>query len=147
MIFVQIVMNTVMFMMRMRNSMKRATISIIHFLLAACAFIFSARLHGQNDLHMLPDPVLIADPIDKVLPEIIAYQLVPSQDAYCHFDIQFIDPRIWDDMPLLQVEEIEEILIDRIVFEETNRYAVNEVFVIDDQPYLLVRVPFTGFEW
>ena len=50
-------------------------------------------------------------------------------------------------MPLLQVEEIEEILIDRIVFEETNRYAVNEVFIIDDQPYLLVRVPFTGFEW
>ena len=37
--------------------------------------------------------------------------------------------------------------MDRIVFEETNYWGVNEIFYVDDRPYILVRLPYTGHWW
>ena len=44
-------------------------------------------------------------------------------------------------------EEVREILMDRIVFELTNPYAENELFIIDGNYYYLIRVPYTGALW
>ena len=45
-------------------------------------------------------------------------------------------------------EETMEIVMDRIVYEETSQYAMREMFYIDDKPYYLVRLPFTdGQQW
>ena len=35
----------------------------------------------------------------------------------------------------------------RIVFELTNPYAENELFIIDGNYYYLIRVPYTGVMW
>ena len=37
--------------------------------------------------------------------------------------------------------------LDRIVFEEINPWAVNDMFYIDEKPYYLLRIPFQGWEW
>ena len=124
-------------------SVRRET--LYHILLVLLAFGFVATASGQ----MYPqNPVLIDD--TQILgqqPEIIAYQLVPGQNNFCHFEIKIIEAFGWLDYPAPQYEETKEIIEERIVFEETNPWAVSEVFYIDDKPYFLVRVPFTGVEW
>ena len=120
--------------------------SKIHLLLALLTFMFMAILKGQG--YMIPDPILLQDQVQGVdRPEIIAYQLVPGKDMYCHFEIQIVEAFAWNDIPKMQREETKEIVIDRIVFEHTNPWAINEMFYIDDKAYFLVRVPFQGYEW
>jgi len=125
--------------------MKRISISYIHILVALAAFALAiTRLEGQ----ILPDPVLLQENLRSgVQPEIIAYQLVPGQDDYCHFEIKFLEAVSWNNIPDVQLEETKEIVYDRIVFEETNSWAVSEVFYIDDKAYFLVRIPYTGINW
>jgi|TARA_Y100000114_G_scaffold156441_1_gene183647 hypothetical protein len=119
--------------------------TLYHILLVVLAFGFVATASGQ----LYPtNPVLIDDtPFQGQQPEIIAYQLVPSYDEFCHFEIKIIEAFAWLEFPKVQYEETKEIIEDRIVFEETNPWAVSEVFYIDDKPYFLVRVPFTGVDW
>ena len=120
--------------------------SKIHLLLALLTFMFMAILKGQG--YMIPDPILLQDQVQGVdRPEIIAYQLVPGKDMYCHFEIQIVEAFAWNNIPEMQREETKEIVIDRIVFEHTNPWAINEMFYIDDKAYFLVRVPFQGYEW
>jgi hypothetical protein len=120
--------------------------SKIHLLLALLTFMFMAILKGQG--YMIPDPILLQDQVQGVdRPEIIAYQLVPGKDMYCHFEIQIVEAFAWNNIPKMQREETKEIVIDRIVFEHTNPWAINEMFYIDDKAYFLVRVPFQGYEW
>ena len=118
--------------------------SRIHILLALITFWFCTQLRGQNiDI----DPILLQSSFDNPKPEIMAYQLVPGKDNYCHFEIQIIEAFAWNNIPKAQRFETEEIVIDRIVFEATNPWAINEMFYIDEKPYFLVRVPFQGYEW
>ncbi len=130
--------------------MKRISISYIHILIALVALALAVtRLEGQviPGGAILPDPMLLQEKLKVVHPEIIAYQLVPGQDDYCHFEIKLLDAVSWNNIPDVQLEETKEIIYDRIIFEETNSWAVNEVFYIDDKAYFLVRIPYTGFDW
>ena len=125
--------------------MKKISLSWLHLLIVAITFIFTFA-KGQD--YILPDPILLQDQAPGVeRPEIIAYQLVPGKDMYCHFEIQIVEAFAWNNIPEMQREETKEIVIDRIVFEHTNPWAINEMFYIDDKAYFLVRVPFQGYEW
>ena len=127
--------------------MKRISLSWLHILIVAVAFLYSFT-KGQDYPYMLPDPILLQEQANSVeRPEIIAYQLVPGRDLYCHFEIQIVEAFAWNNIPEMQREETKEIVIDRIVFEHTNPWAVNEMFYIDDKAYFLVRVPYQGHEW
>ena len=123
--------------------MKRISLSWLHVLILLATFILTFA-KGQD--YMVPGPILLNENIETK-PEIIAYQLVPGQDNYCHFEIQIIDAFGWSEIPEAQRFETKEIVEDRIVFEETNPWAVNEVFYIDGRGYFLLRVPFQGYEW
>ena len=124
--------------------MRTKSLSWLHILIVALAFLYSFA-KGQD--YILPDPILLQEASGVERPEIIAYQLVPGRDMYCHFEIQIIEAFAWNNIPEMQREETKEIVIDRIVFENTNPWAVNEMFYIDDKAYFLVRVPFQGYEW
>ena len=114
------------------NKMK--SLSTLHVILAILAFVFSAILKGQ---------VLLT-----TKPEIIAYRLVPSWDVHCQIKIEIVEGVGWDDLYEPHKEETMEIVMDRIVFEETSQYAMREMFYIDNKPYYLVRLPFTdGQQW
>jgi len=129
--------------------MKRISISWLHLLIAVATFVFTFAKGQNNRYNPIPvvDPILLHDAIGEERPEIIAYQLVPGQDNYCHFEIQIIDAFGWIEIPEAQRFETKEIVEDRIVFEETNPWAVNEIFYIDEKGYFLLRIPFQGYEW
>ena len=120
--------------------MKKTTLSIIHIIVAACAFIFGSKIFGQHN-----GPVLIAEPISRM--EIVAYRLVPSFDTYCQISVELVEPSTSMALPDAYKEEIHEILIERVVFEETNPFSHNEPFRIDDKLYQLVKLPNTGDKW
>ena len=124
--------------------MRTKSLSWLHILIVALAFLYSFA-KGQD--YILPDPLLLQETSGVERPEIIAYQLVPGQDMYCHFEIQIIEAFAWNNIPEMQREETKEIVVDRIIFEHTNPWAINEMFYIDDKAYFLVRVPFQGYEW
>ncbi len=113
--------------------MKKVNLSIVHLLIAVVAFMFST-LRGQ---------ILLTEK-----PEIIPYRLVPSWDVHCQIKIEVVEGFGWDDLHEPQKEETMQIIMDRIVFEETSQWANREMFYIDNKPYYLVRLPFTdGQQW
>ena len=127
--------------------MRKISLSWLHLLIVALTFLYSFT-RGQDYHYVLPDPILLQEQANGAeRPEIIAYQLVPGRDMYCHFEIQIVEAFAWNNIPEMQREETKEIVIDRIVFEHTNPWAINEMFYIDDKAYFLVRVPFQGYEW
>jgi len=127
--------------------MRKISLSWLHILIVAITFLYSFT-RGQDYPYVLPDPILLQEQVTGAdRPEIIAYQLVPGRDMYCHFEIQIVEAFAWNNIPEMQREETKEIVIDRIVFEHTNPWAINEMFYIDDKAYFLVRVPFQGYEW
>ena len=127
--------------------MRKISLSWLHLLIVALTFLYSFT-RGQDYPYVLPDPILLQEQATGAeRPEIIAYQLVPGRDMYCHFEIQIVEAFAWNNIPEMQREETKEIVIDRIVFEHTNPWAINEMFYIDDKAYFLVRVPFQGYEW
>ena len=65
----------------------------------------------------------------------------------CYVDIEIVEPAKFNNMVETHSEEVREILMDRIVFELTNPYAENELFIIDGNYYYLIRVPYTGSLW
>ena len=97
------------------------SLSKIHILLAVLAFIFSAILKGQ---------VLLT-----TKPEIIAYRLVPSWDVHCQIKIEIVEGLGWDDLYEPHREETMEIVMDRIVYEETSQYAMRELPFTDGQQW------------
>ena len=110
--------------------MKRAiALSIIHLLLSAIALAFGVSRLQAQDL------------------EIVPYRLTPSNDVHCPINVELVEPVTLMAIPDIYKEEIVEILIDRVVFEETHPFAVNEPFHVDDKLYQLVRIPNTGDSW
>tara|TARA_R100000742_G_C4183518_1_gene17861 strand:- start:39 stop:383 length:345 start_codon:yes stop_codon:yes gene_type:complete len=107
--------------------MKKITISWLHLLLAIVAFLLSS-------------PILKGE--EK--PEIIGYVLKPSNDVHCQIQIEIVESYGMGNIPIIQKEETLDILMDRIVFEETNYWGVNEIFYVDNKPYILIRIPYTG---
>ena len=102
--------------------------TIIHILLVF--FTFVAVLKGnQNSVEMIP------------------YRLLPAYDADCHIEIEIINPVTMGGMVEIHAEETKEIILDRIIYEMTNPFANNEIFIIDGNYYYLLRVPYTGALW
>ena len=108
--------------------MKRISLSWLHFLVAVIAFAFGSKLFGQGM-------------------EIVPYRLTPSGDTYCQISVELVEPTTFLSIPDVYKEEIYEILVELVVFEETNPFAINEPFRIDDKMYQLVKLPNTGEKW
>ena len=107
--------------------MKKVSVSWLHLLIAIIAFLLaSPGLKGE------------------VKPEIIGYILKPSNDVHCQIQVEIVESYAWGNVPTIQKEETLDILMDRIVFEETNFWGINEIFYVDDKPFILIRLPYTG---
>ena len=102
--------------------------TIVHLVLVLLTLLFCTA-KGQSDVEMIP------------------YRLLPSHDVSCPISIEIIKPVSFNGLSTIYSQEIEDIIIDRIVFELTNQFAQNEVFSIDDKYYYLLRVPYTGVFW
>tara|TARA_R100000008_G_scaffold79507_1_gene61215 strand:- start:1405 stop:1707 length:303 start_codon:yes stop_codon:yes gene_type:complete len=77
--------------------------------------------------------------------EIIPYQIIPGYGIDCPLEIQLIKPITTQGIVRAYEEELVEIFIDRIIFENTNQWAVNETFIVDGKHYHLLRLPYTGY--
>ena len=105
--------------------MKKKTISIIHIVLVALTFI-SVLKGGFPRVY------------DR--PEIIPYKLVPSVAEIDVLTIEIIEPNCIVDIPEVQREETIEIIYRRIKLQETGYWILNDVFWIDDKPYILIKI-------
>ena len=105
--------------------MKKKTISIIHIVLVALTFI-SVLKGGFPRVY------------DR--PEIIPYKLVPSVAEIDVLTIEIIEPNCIVDIPEVQREETIEIIYQRIKLQETGYWILNDVFWIDDKPYILIKI-------
>ena len=76
--------------------------------------------------------------------EIVPYRLLPTYDVECPFEIEVLRPVQLESLAPVQSLETMEILRERIVFEETNPFAVNEPFSIDGKYYFLIKLPHDG---
>ena len=105
--------------------MKKKTISIIHIVLVALTFV-SVLKGGFPRVYERP--------------EIIPYKLVPSVDEIDVLTIEIIEPNCIVDIPEIQREETIEIIYKRIKLQETGYWILNDVFWIDDKPYILIKI-------
>ena len=80
--------------------MKKTSLSWLHILIVALTFLYSFT-RGQD--YILPDPILLQEASGVERPEIIAYQLVPGKDMYCHFEIQIVEAFAWNNIPAMIV--------------------------------------------
>ena len=110
----------------MKKLLSKLILSIIH--IAIVIFTLMSVARGQNV-------------------EIVPYRLVPANDAYCQIKVELVEPVTMISIPDVYKEEIYEILMDRVVFEVTNPFAINEPFQIDNKFYQLVKIPNTGETW
>ena len=105
--------------------MKKKTISIIHIVLVALTFV-SVLKGGFPRVY------------DR--PEIIPYNLVPTVAEIDVLTIEIIEPNCIVDIPEVQREETIEIIYQRIKLQETGYWILNDVFWIDDKPYILIKI-------
>ena len=105
--------------------MKKITISIIHIVLVGLTFVSVLR-GGFPRVY------------DR--PEIIPYKLVPSVAEIDVLTIEIIEPNCIVDIPEVQREETIEIIYRRIKLQETGYWILNDVFWIDDKPYILIKI-------
>ena len=105
--------------------MKKKTISIIHVVLVVLTFM-SVLKGGFPRVY------------DR--PEIIPYKLVPSVAEIDVLTIEIIEPNCIVDIPEVQREETIEIIYRRIKLQETGYWILNDVFWIDDKPYILIKI-------
>ena len=108
---------------------KQLRLSVVHLIIAILALaLCTSKLNGQHI-------------------EIVPYRLTPSYDVHCPINIELVEPVTFMLMPDIYKQEVYEILLDRVVFEETNPFALNEPFQVDDKYYQLIRIPNTGDNW
>ena len=105
--------------------MNKKTISIIHVVLVVLTFMSVLR-GGFPRVY------------DR--PEIIPYKLVPSVAEIDVLTIEIIEPNCIVDIPEIQREETIEIIYQRIKLQETGYWILNDVFWIDDKPYILIKI-------
>ena len=105
--------------------MNKKTISIIHVVLVVLTFI--SVLKGSF-------------PRVYDRPEIIPYKLVPSVAEIDVLTIEIIEPNAIFDIPEIQRQETIEIIYQRIKLQETGYWILNDVFWIDDKPYILIKI-------
>jgi hypothetical protein len=79
--------------------------------------------------------------------EMIPFRVIPTGDITCPIGIEIIQPITMLGVSILYNDELEEIIMDRAIFEVTNPFAQNEIFEIDGKSYYLLRIPYTGVIW
>jgi len=104
---------------------KRITISIIHIIIVGLTFMSVLR-GGFPRVY------------DR--PEIIPYKLVPSVAEIDVLTIEIIEPNCLVGIPEIQREETIELIFQRIKLQETGYWILNDVFWIDDRPYILIKI-------
>ena len=114
--------------------MKRTSISLIHFVIAAATLILSISLTE-------------AQSYPKAGQKIVAYRLSATYGGAFYLDIDIVEPYSFNNMVEAHSEEVKEILLERIVYELVNPYSQNELFTIDGRYYYLIRLPHTGEIW
>ena len=92
------------------------------------ALLLTGIMYGQQKVEMVP------------------YMLVPSIDE-CGVEIELMHPVTFDGMIRVQREEGKQIMFERAVYELTNQFASNDVFMVDGKSYYLLRIPYTGVSW
>ena len=102
--------------------------SIAHIVLVLATLLF-CTIKGQNKVEVIP------------------YRLIPSNDMHCPIDIEIIKPVTLNGLRAIYSVEIEEVIIDRVVFETNNPFSQSEICIIDDEHYYLLRIPYTGIQW
>ena len=105
------------------------------------------RLFSIVHILLTVGTLLICSLKGQVGPEVIPYRLIPSSDMHCPIDIEIVKPVTFDNMNKIYSYEVEEIIIERIVFETTNPFSQGDIFIIDDKYYFLLRIPYTGVQW
>ena len=105
------------------------------------------RLYSILHITLVAGTLLFCSLKGQVAPEVIPYRLIPSSDMHCPIDIEIVKPVTFDNMNKIYSYEVEEIIINRIVFETTNPFSQGEVFIVDDKYYFLLRIPYTGVQW
>ena len=104
--------------------MKKISISLVHIIIAAFAlFISVSKLNGQ--MHR---------------PEMIPYRLVEVYGENDLLQIEIVQPSGLYDLPPVYRDEIIELIYHRIKLQETGYWIFNDVFWIDDRPYVLVKL-------
>ena len=116
--------------------MKRTSISLIHFVIAAATLILSISLTEAQSYPKAGQKV-----------EMVPYRLSATYDGACYLDIDIVEPYSFNNMVEAHSEEVKEILLERIVYEIVNPYSQNELFTIDGRYYYLIRLPHTGEIW
>ena len=79
--------------------------------------------------------------------EMIPFRVVPTGDITCPIGIEIIQPISLSGVSIFYGEELEEIIMDRAIFEVTNPFAQNEIFRLEGKSYYLLRIPYTGADW
>jgi|TARA_R110000796_G_scaffold63051_1_gene145311 hypothetical protein len=105
------------------------------------------RLYSILHITLVAGTLLFCSLKGQVAPEVIPYRLIPSSDMHCPIDIEIVKPVTFDNMNKIYSYEVEEVIINRIVFETTNPFSQGEVFIVDDKYYFLLRIPYTGVQW
>ena len=105
------------------------------------------RLYSILHITLVAGTLLFCSLKGQVGPEVIPYRLIPSSDMHCPIDIEIVKPVTFDNMNKIYSYEVEEVIINRIVFESTNPFSQGEVFIVDDKYYFLLRIPYTGVQW
>ena len=95
--------------------MKKINLSILHLLIVIVTFMFTFAKGQDSYSRRYETPILLSEHNQSTdRPEIIAYQLVPGRDNYCHFEIQIVEGFGWNDIPDYQREETKEIIIEMV---------------------------------
>jgi hypothetical protein len=108
--------------------MKKLNLSAIHVLIVTLVLLYEI-IRGSTPI------------------EIVPYRLVPSGDVYCHISVEIVEPVTFKDMQEIYKAEILEILWDRVVYEQTSPFAINEPFMVDDKYYQMIKIPNNGTRW
>ena len=108
--------------------MKKLNLSVIYILIVTLVLLYEF-IKGKTPI------------------EIVPYRLVPSGDVYCQISIEIVEPVSFKELPDIYKSEIKEIMWDRVVYEQTSPFAINEPFNVDDKYYQLVRIPNNGDRW
>lgn len=122
-------------------------ISKIHIIIVLFAIIFASRLRGQEEEIINLAEYFYSMKSQVVYPELIPYQIVPidpEPDCRLEVGVQLVHPYAIEKMVEAHKQETLDIIYKRIAFELVNPEKQAGLFMIDDQLYHLVRIPYTG---
>ena len=120
--------------------------SKVHIIIVLLTLILATKLKGQEKKINLAEHFYSMKP-KVVQPELVPYQIIPldpEPDCRLEVGIQLVHPYSIEKLVEIQKQETLDIIYKRIAFELVNPEKQAGLFMIDDQLYHLIRVPYTG---